>query len=387
MYDVVIVGRGLAGLLTAIRAREENKRVAVIAEGTGKIIQSSGFMDLVPASTESLKHSYHLFQQKNISMEIIDQSINWFKSLMIKLNIPYEGSVHQLSSVVTGAGYVKETALYPTTVRPLPEKGNILVVGLKGIIDFQPNYVKENLMKERPNLLVSALSVDFFDKSGRVLSQVDAARGMDNKQIRKNFIDILKKEMMKNHIPVPDLIIFPSCLGITNHKDVINDLELHIGPVTEAPGLPPNAAAIRLNDALHQHAVKRGVRFHEDETAFGAKVVEGTVTEVFTGNHMKPQVTKLKQLIIASGGILGGGLDQRATELIDRTIAQPVKQDGSLLTPLNNVYYTGSSSQMPWSDSWIAGGVYTICSSYSVPFLLINESLKGRDDKCYITQA
>jgi len=387
MYDVVIVGQGLAGLLTAIRAKQENKRVAVIAEGTGKILQSSGFMDLVPGSSTTLTESINLFKQKKISTELMNQSVDWFKSLMKELKIPYEGSVHHLTSVVTGAGYVKNTALYPNTVRPIPEKGSVLIVGLKGIIDFQPHYVKGNLEKERPNLTVSAVSVDFFKTSGRVLSQVDAARGLDDKHVRKNFIKTLKKEMVKKHILTPDLVIFPSCLGLTHHRDVINDLEEHIGPVSEAPGLPPNAAAIRLNDALYRKALEVGVRFHEDKTVFRANIEDGKVTEVLIGNQMNPQIIKLKQLIIASGGILGGGLDQTAKGLIDRTICQRVNQDGNLLTPINNVYYTGSSTQMPWSDTWIAGGIYTICSSFSVPFSTKNDAVKGRDDSCFINQA
>ncbi|WP_280768488.1 FAD-binding protein [Salipaludibacillus daqingensis] len=387
MFDVVIIGQGLAGLLTAIRAKQENKRVAVIAEGTGKIMQSTGFMDLIPSSSQNLDESKHLFLQKNISEELIDQSVEWFKALMNEINLPYEGSVHFLSPVVTGAGYVKNTALYPTTVRPIPNKGDILIVGLNGIIDFQPTYVKENLMKERPDLNVSTVTVDFFKGSGRVLSQVDAARAMDDKQVRARFITSLKNEMRTKEIATPDLMIFPSCLGMVNHKDVIEDLNDSIGPVTEAPGLPPNAAAIRLHDALHHYAVKKGVRFYEDETVFHAKVYDGVVTEVLTGNQTKPQAIKLKQLVVASGGILGGGLEQVSTGLSDRTLSLPITSEGTLVDPINNIFYIGSSSKMPWSETWISGGIYTISSSYSVPFTSMDEKNKRRDEKCYINQA
>lgn len=48
MYDEIIVGQGLTGLLTAIWSREEGKQVALVSTGLGKIFQSAGVLDILP---------------------------------------------------------------------------------------------------------------------------------------------------------------------------------------------------------------------------------------------------------------------------------------------------------------------------------------------------
>ncbi|SER69983.1 FAD-binding protein [Salipaludibacillus aurantiacus] len=367
MYDIVVIGQGLAGLLTAIRAKENNNHVAVVSKGIGKIIQSTAFMDLLPGRSENLTDARAFFVNEQISDSLLSEAADWFKALTGKLGLPYRGSIEKLTPVLTGAGFIKQTALYPHTVSKIPEEGDIIIAGIKEIIDFQPRYVKENLLTEYPGLSVSALSADLGLKAGRVLSQADVARQLDEASGRAALISALKKEMKKKNVKSCDMMVLPSCLGIKNSQLVMQELkEAFSCSVTEAPGLPPNAAAVRLYSALKKYAVNQGIRFIENKTTYSVEVKNDKVTDLFTEGTNEG--IKLKKLVIATGGIIGGGLELTTDGLRDTTINQPVNKDGTNKHKLRNVYYAGGTKKVPWTDTWIAGGIYTICTSYSVPF-------------------
>ncbi|MFZ5752863.1 MAG: FAD-binding protein, partial [Bacillota bacterium] len=45
MYDVIVIGAGLAGLMAAAAAAELNKKVLVVAKGRGNLYSASGYID------------------------------------------------------------------------------------------------------------------------------------------------------------------------------------------------------------------------------------------------------------------------------------------------------------------------------------------------------
>lgn len=360
MYDYVVVGQGLSGLLSAIWATENGKKVALVAKGTGKILQSSGVMELYANASE-----------KKVRLE---EALLKFKGLMKKLDYPYHGQASKSISIVTGAGYVKETNLYPDTVKPLPEKGHVVIVGFHEIIDFQPKYIKGNLQIEKPELNIDTISVRLGKGSLRTMTQLDGARLLDFKETQANVIAEIKRQMQKQNIQTPDLFVFPASLGMKNWREVLSEFSTALNTeFTEAPGMPPNATAIRLHEVLLKEAVKRGIRFYSDTEVIGSHLDGDALRSLVIKNNTKTMEIQGQKFLIATGGILGGGLEVTEHGLKDNSLRLEVDTFGRYVNCPVNVYPVGATMGTQLTKHGITGGLYSILSSY--------ESLIGLEER------
>lgn len=378
MYDVVVIGQGLSGMLSAIWAKEQGYRTALVATGTGKIMQATGVMDLLPGSDGELEEWIEHYQINQLQKSELMGAIQQFHALSERIGYPYEGNVENLISIVTGSGHVKKTALYPKTISPLPEHGHAVIVGFQEVIDFQPDYIKRNLQKDQPNVSVDAIKIQLGKHSQRTLTQLDAARLLDQKETRNYCIKQIKDRMIEKNISKPDLFIFPASLGVENWEEVIQDISTELeANVTEAPGMPPNTTAIRLNERLKKEAVKLGVRFYADTTVMGCKMEGKEIKSlsIKTANQMT-DLCGVK-FILATGGILGGGLEVMPKGLKETALRLEVDENGAFLHCPTNLYPVGASKGMQVTLNGITGGVYTILSSHEIVGKLHQHSTMG----------
>lgn len=369
MYDVVVVGQGLSGLLSAIWSKGFSEKVALVAQGTGKIIQSTGLIDVTPGNEKT--------GNTIIDEKLAEQAIEKFTELMNQLNYPYRGSISNPVPVVTGAGFVKYTNLYPETITPLPSTGHVIIVGFEEISDFQPAYVKGNLQSECPELKIDTLKVQLGEKSLRTLTQLDAARLLDRQEVRDRVIKQIKQQMAQQNIEQPRLFIFPASLGVTNWKTVVQDFHEALGtPVTEAPGMPPNATAIRLHEVLKKEAVKLGIRFYSDTSVTGSTIENNEVKSLTIKNSSKTMKLEGANFIIAAGGILGGGLTMTPKGLKETILGVEVDEFGQYTVCPENVFPVGATLGTKMLQYGITGGVFSIQSSYE-SCLKLEESFRG----------
>ncbi len=365
MYDVVVIGQGLSGMLSAIWAKEQGYRTALVAAGTGKIVQSTGVIDLIPGADGDLKDWIERYHINTMQKSQLPGAITQFKALTKKLGYPYKGDAENLVSIVTGSGHLKKTALYPETITPIPEKGNVVIVGFDEVSDFQPLFVKGNLQQARPNLNISTIKIQLGKSSQRTMTQLDAARLIEQKEIRDYCVKQIKQQMADQKMKKPDLFVFPASLGIENWKEVIGQLTAELGAsVTEAPGLPPNATAIRLNDRLKKEAVKMGVRFYADTKVTGCRQ-DGEKIKALSIETMN-QTRELcgSRYILASGGILGGGLELMPDGMKESCLMLGVDAAGELLHCPVNLHPVGASRGIKVTHYGITGGMFSILSSH-----------------------
>jgi glycerol-3-phosphate dehydrogenase subunit B len=359
MYDVVVVGQGLTGLLSSIWTKEKGHSVALVSQGTGKIIQSSGVMDLSPGKEE---------QENTLAKPaLINKSVEEFKDLTSRLGYPYQGNVQTQVPVVTGSGYVKMTTLYPETITPVPKTGNVVIIGFQEITDFKPEYIKGNLQKERPELTIDAITVRLGKSSLRTMTQLDAARLLEQKEIRASVIQQIKSKMSEQSIKQPKLFVFPASLGVGQWRTVLSDFRDSLGSaITEAPGMPPNATAIRLNDVLVKEAVRTGIRFYTDTIVAGSNLERNQVQSLVVKSTGKTSNLEGLNFIIAGGGVLGGGLEVTAEGLKEQILRLEVDEFGQYVDCPRNVFPVGASQGTKVTQYGVTGGIYSILSSYEV---------------------
>lgn len=367
MYDVVVIGQGLSGMLSAIWAKEQGFRTALVAAGTGKIMQSSGVMDLIPGSDGGFQEWVELYQLAASKKTQLTGAIEQFKALTKRLGYPYKGDMEKLVSIVTGSGHTKKTALYPETITPVPQQGHVVVIGFQEVIDFQPAYIKGNLQQNRPVLSIDSLKIQLGKHSQRTMTQLDAARLLDQKEVRNHCIQQIKTQMAEKNISQPDLFIFPASLGVENWKETIEHFANELkAAVTEAPGMPPNTTAIRLYERMKKEAVKLGVRFYTDTTVVGCTVDEEKIQSLTI--KIANKVTELsgKQYILATGGILGGGLERTPDGVKETALRLEADGFGQFIHCPSNLYPVGASKSTEVVHHGITGGVYSIFSSHEI---------------------
>jgi glycerol-3-phosphate dehydrogenase subunit B len=363
MYDVIVIGQGLSGLLSAIWAKEQGYRTALAAIGTGKIIQSSGVMDFIPGT------------DGNFPLASIQRPIEQFRMLTEKIGYPYKGDIETPISIVTGAGHVKKTVLYPASISPIPAQGRVVIVGFDDVIDFQPAFIKGNLQKSHPQLMADTITVRLGRHSLRTMTQLDAARLLDQLEVRNDCIHQIKLQMAEERISQPDLFIFPASLGMENWKETLEQFSKELGgTVTEAPGMPPNATAIRLYERLKKEAIRLGVRFYENTSVTGCKW-DGEVIESVMINHSKELYAK--HFILATGGILGGGLEVTSNGLKETALGFETKENGELLHCPSNLYPVGASKGLKVTHYGITGGVYSIVSTHEALTNICKKTMIG----------
>ncbi|ADH99508.1 FAD-binding protein [Salisediminibacterium selenitireducens] len=348
MYDAVITGQGLTGLLSAIYMRQKGYRTALVAKGTGKLLQSTGVMDFIPGQNADYS-TWQMHLQQDLDHEEVQAAISRFLSLMEDVNLPYLGSTEQTLPFVTGAGYIKWTSLYPEAMKPVVSKGTVVIVGFEELTDFVPGYVKGNLLTERPSLTVHTTTISLQVEGARGVSQVDIAQMMDQPDQRKIIISKIKQAIQSLNLSSVDQVIMPSVLGLHKHQEVMKNVQQALKmSLTEAPGLPPNATAVRLYQSLKRFAVKSGVRMFENTAVQSFNLEGNTITSMNVQSGDRKHEIKGRAFISASGN--GSLLNQVNGENEQR---------------FNNYFDAGrleASTPIPFG---IIGGIYALTTSAS----------------------
>lgn len=352
MYDYIVIGQGLTGMLSAIWAREKGASVALVSLGEGRIIQSTGVMDPI-------------HQTQSWDEMMIKNGINTFKELLNRLDYPYHGNNDTPVEIITGSGHLKWTGLYPETIQPIPKQGHIAIIGFREIADFQPEYVKGNLSKDRPDLKINAINISLGKRTLRTMTQLDAARMLDDQEVRKYVLKQVKEKLRENAVQSLDLCVFPSSLGIQEWKKVMGEFQQELqAPVTEAVGMPPNATAIRLHEALKKEMTRLGVRIYFNTQVIGSHIEKNLLKSIRINNSTLEEMTA-KKYIMATGGILGGGFERTTEGLKEKVLGVEINQNGEYLSPIKNLYCIGASQGLHVIRNGITGGVYSILSSYT----------------------
>ena len=317
--DVLVVGAGLAGLTAVWQLAAQQKKVRLVSKGWGATHWHSGCIDVLgyypvdePEPVESPgvtlakliadqpEHPYAL-----VGVAGVEAALTAFQNLCAEAGYPLHGSLDKNWLLPSAVGTFRPTCLAPETMiaGDLRRDEPMLIVGIKQLVDFYPNIIAENLVKQ--GLDAEHLVVDMPELAQRNFNTpVIIGSKMEQADFRAELVRRIKPKLGK-----AQRVGLPAIMGRQPSLAIKNDLEQQLGvPVFEIPGLPPSLAGIRLHAILLQAIERAGGRVYHGMEGVGIESEEGRVTAVLTESAARNKPHRFERYVVATGGILGGGI-------------------------------------------------------------------------------
>ena len=314
--DVLVIGAGLAGLTAAWQTAVSGHKTRLIAKGWGATHWHAGCVDVLGYYKEQLvtspsevigqlvveqpQHPYALSGLENLA-----EALAALQRLCAEAGYPLHGSLERNWSLPTAVGTARPICLAPETMiaGELSQDTPMLIVGFQQFGDFYAQIVADNLAAQ--GIPARGVMLDLPTLASRkVLTGVILAQLMEQPAFR---VEVTRA--VKPHLGEAARVGFPAVLGLLQAMAVKADLEGQLQrPIFEIPVLPPSVPGIRLHEILRRAIERNGGRVQEGILAVGAEMDEGQVTAVYTEAAARQRRHRFDQYILATGGLLGGGL-------------------------------------------------------------------------------
>lgn len=316
MWDGIIVGGGLAGLLAGIRASERGRRILIISSGTGSLMYSSGVVDIgdVGKLKSRPNHPYAV-----LGDAVLQTGIAYFQALFPA----YQGKWGAAQEVLTPLGIPRRAGLVPYGLNALilRDAKLIILVAPEGLKDFFPEVVRANLEKSYPHCAVKIypLRLPEFETwrvLGKPVNAIDYAKYWRSSAGIENFkhtLNSLSQELVctgksSGIIENQAAVIFPGLAAGFSHT--LRDLLVGAPfPVVEMTAFPPSANGQALYEALKDKFSALGGELLVGAAVNDAEIEGGNCQKVMVNSKGRNSVFSARSYILASGGIFGGGIE------------------------------------------------------------------------------
>jgi len=348
--DAVVVGAGLAGLVAAARIAETGATVTLVAKGHASTHWGSGGLDVAgPAgaatSAEGVAHLAALDHPYSFLAPNVAPSIAWLLARLEAGGLPYAGTLDTpLRRVPTAIGGTRRVAIVPAAqaaaLRPWETDEILVIAGPAGYKDFWPAAIADSLGREAVWMgadhpaRVTGITVELDGVTDRHnLNALHLARRFDDPAQRAADIARFATAIGKAAGGKPGRVGVPAIVGLSQHAEAWAELKarLPLEPF-EIPLVPPSIPGIRLWRVLREIIRAAGGRVQIGESVARIRVEEGRVTAVEMEAAVRSHVIRTEALVLASGGIAGGGLvathDGRIVEpLLGQHVDAPEHED------------------------------------------------------------
>lgn len=340
--DILVVGSGMAGLMAAIVASGQGKRVTLLSRGCGSLNIGSGCVDVLgyvngqPVEGQPLealdslpeRHPYRL-----VGKEGVEEALKTLCTVSARHGAPLEAAANGNRRVPTILGTLKPTCLTLPSCRGelLETAASALVVSVEGLKDSHPALVTSQL-RRYPHLAAVTWHEAHLENpipgAHRNLSPLDIARYVESPEGTAWLAAGLRKALRATPA---DVVLLPPVCGLSNAAWEAVAAAAPV-PLVEMPTLPPGVGGLRLYTALKSELQARDVDMVENALVTGAecdgKHCAALVAETACGRRR----FAARAFVMATGGFMGGGFLSSPGEARETVFGLPVLQaDGSLL--------------------------------------------------------
>lgn len=334
LYDTIVIGAGLSGLMAALGRAEAGAKTILLAKGNGTTHWSTGCIDIYDApegdpqaavtnlTVEQPEHPYALAGPR-----VLERSIERLRAVCADAGYPLAGSLSRNLKLPTALGALRPTCLAPATMvngdlRSF--QGRMLIAGFHELRDFFPPMIAANLQAQGfsaegfyLDLPPVARSLDF--------STVSFARLFDQPAFRQHVGEQLRRLVKSGRY---ERVALPAVLGLDQPLAVVSDLQAAAGAlIFEIPTLPPSVAGIRLYQLLEQAFERAGGRVQIGSHVQRAESSGGRLAAVYSEAAAREQGHRAARYVLATGGLIGGGLRADYTGALRETaLGLPVQE-------------------------------------------------------------
>jgi glycerol-3-phosphate dehydrogenase subunit B len=332
MLDLLIIGAGLSGMCAAYAAVKAGLDVRIVAKGQGATHWHAGTVDVLgyTSSGSTPVHSAldavdQLAQDGSdhpyaiLGVEAVRTALDDFVALSEEIGLPYRGAVEVGRNVLlpSPVGAARPVFLAPEAqlAGRLDIEQPMLIVGFEGYANFFPKLAADNLIAQghaaRAAFLPLSLLTTRRDFNAVWLAEIVE----DDANLNR------LAEALALLVEPGERIGLPAFLGFRNHARVMDRLRQVTGaPIFEIPMLPPSVPGIRFHDYLARHLTGLGVRIEIGMEVIGFHAEDGQIRWVETATSARPLKHRARHFLLATGGILGGGINSDAEGRVWETI-------------------------------------------------------------------
>jgi glycerol-3-phosphate dehydrogenase subunit B len=331
MLDLLIIGAGMAGLSAAYQAAKAGLSVHVIAKGQGTTHWHAGTIDVLGYSpidrapvdaplavldavaAECPDHPY-----ASLGGDRLRSSLDSFVRLSAEIGLPYHGAQDGANLLLPSpAGAARPAFLAPEAqlAGRLDADQPMVIVGFERLRDFYPKLIAENLRKQGYTARSAFLPTSLITRRQEFNNVWLAEFTQDDVVLAQ------LGEALRGLVQPGERIGLPAILGMNEHNRVFTKLQQAAGvPIFEIPTLPPSVPGIRLYTALRQKLISMGVRVDIGMEVINFHADGERITWVETATSARPLKHRAQRFLLATGGILGGGIDSDHTGRVWETI-------------------------------------------------------------------
>jgi glycerol-3-phosphate dehydrogenase subunit B len=266
-------------------------------------------------------------------------ALDWIRALLAAEGLAYVGDLDTpLALVPTSIGGTRLAAILPTAqagaARPWVHGERLVICGIAGFKDFWPEAIAASL--SRPQVWAGSAGPDRVDSvsvelpglaARHNLSALELARRLDDRTWRAAAIDRIASALNAVGAGGNGRVAFPAILGLNDHAAVFDEFgrRLPLQPF-EMPLVPPSVPGLRLYNALRAALIRAGGRVLIGEPVVRVDRDGDRVTAVATEAAARTFTVRTGALILATGGIAGGGIvADRAGHLVEAVLGLPVE--------------------------------------------------------------
>jgi glycerol-3-phosphate dehydrogenase subunit B len=318
-HDVVVVGAGVAGLTAAVRLAERGARVLVVAKGIGSTHLSPVTVDVLGYDPERVErpleavarlvetrpdHPYRLVGAAGISA-----AVEWFRRCFEQGPLEpyaYVGSADENLLLPTAVGALRPSALVPETMVAGDTRagGDVLVVGFRGLKDFHPRLLADNLAR-LAGIHARGIELDLAPEQRADVNSLGFARWLDEPESRAALAAKLASQVQGD-----ERVGLPAVLGIASPHQAWTDLQERLGRrVFEVPTLPPSVPGMRVFATLRERLRRAGGRVILNNVVTGADRAGRRVSAVRARVGLRDVSYGADWVVLATGGFASGGLE------------------------------------------------------------------------------
>lgn len=319
MSRILIIGAGYAGLMTGWQAAKRGHDVHVVGKGWGATHWLSGCVDVLgyqPIDNEEAvqspaaemaalladhpQHPYAL-----VGAEMLDAALADLRALCAMQGLPLHGSLDRNWLLPSGVGTARPTCLAPETMiaGDMTSDAPMLIVGFRQFRDFYAELIADNL--QAYGIPAQSVTLDLPALAERLFTTPTIlALLLEEPAFRQEMVAALRP-----HLGEAARVGFPSVLGMDGSLAVKQALEAALErPVFEIPTLTPSVPGMRLQHVLVRAIQGAGGRVTPGIEVLEAKEENGRVSTVYSETPSRLLPHRYDKYVLATGGILGGGI-------------------------------------------------------------------------------